>query len=132
MIVGSLLRQLREARHMSQGEIEKRAGLLRCYISRLENRHTVPLIETLEKMTRALAVPLYKLFYDGNTALKVPNLSKKGIASESAWGSAVADERPLTRFRRHLSRMNESDQRLHLSLVQKMAARASRWRRSKT
>ncbi|MGC1686666.1 MAG: helix-turn-helix transcriptional regulator [Candidatus Acidiferrales bacterium] len=98
MIVGSLLRQLREARHMSQGEIEKRAGLLRCYISRLENRHTVPLIETLEKMTRALAVPLYKLFYDGNTALKVPNLSKKGIASESAWGSAVADEIPFAGF----------------------------------
>ena len=62
MIVGSLLRQLREARHMSQGDIEKRTGLLRSYISRLENGHSVPLIETLEKMARALDVPLYKLF----------------------------------------------------------------------
>lgn len=132
MIVGSLLRKLREARNMSQGDIEKRTGLLRCYISRVENGHTVPLIETLEKMARALEVPLYKLFYGVDMPLRVSNHSKKGIASDTVWGSAVADERRLTRFRRHLSRMNEADQRLLLSLARKMAARASRWRRSKT
>ncbi len=50
MIIGDQLRMLREQRKLSQGDIEKRTGLLRCYISCVENGHTVPAIETLEKM----------------------------------------------------------------------------------
>ena len=61
MIVGERLRNLREERNFSQGEIEKRTGLLRCYISRVENGHTVPAVETLEKFARALEVPMYQL-----------------------------------------------------------------------
>jgi transcriptional regulator with XRE-family HTH domain len=70
MIVGDRLRELREAKHLSQGDIEKRTGLLRCYISRVENGYTVPAVETLEKMARALELPLYHLMYDGD---KVPD-----------------------------------------------------------
>jgi transcriptional regulator with XRE-family HTH domain len=58
MVIGDRLRELREAKELSQGDIEKRPGLLRCYISRVENGHTVPAIETLEKMARALEVPI--------------------------------------------------------------------------
>ena len=65
MIIGDRLRAMREEKHFSQGDIEKKTGLLRCYISRVENDHTVPAIETLEKMARALEVPMYQLFYDG-------------------------------------------------------------------
>ena len=65
MIIGDRLRAVREEKELSQGDIEKRTGLLRCYISRVENGHTVPAIETLEKMARALEIPLYQLFYDG-------------------------------------------------------------------
>jgi len=65
MIIGDRLREMREGKKLSQGDIEKRTGLLRCYISRVENGHTVPAIETLEKLARALEVPLYQLFYDG-------------------------------------------------------------------
>jgi transcriptional regulator with XRE-family HTH domain len=54
MIIGDRLRELREEKKLSQGDIEKRTGLLRCYISRVENDHTVPAIETLEKLARAL------------------------------------------------------------------------------
>ena len=54
MITGDRLRELRKERKFSQGEIEMRTGLLRCYISRVENGHTVPAIETLEKFARAL------------------------------------------------------------------------------
>src|SRR5713101_1424727 len=61
MIIGDRLRILREQKKFSQGEIEKRTGLLRCYISRVENGHTVPAVETLEKFARALEVPLYQL-----------------------------------------------------------------------
>ena len=53
MIIGDRLRVLREQKKFSQGEIEKRTGLLRCYISRVENGHTVPAVETLEKFARA-------------------------------------------------------------------------------
>ena len=65
MIIGDRLRLLRETKKLSQGDIEKRTGLLRCYISRVENGHTVPAIETLEKLARAMEIPLYQLFYDG-------------------------------------------------------------------
>jgi len=57
MVIGSRLKELRESKNLSQGDIEKRTGLLRCYISRVENGHTVPAIETLEKMARSLEVP---------------------------------------------------------------------------
>src|SRR5205814_3075399 len=72
MVIGDRLRELREGKKFSQGDIEKRTGLLRCYISRVENGHTVPAIETLEKLARALEIPLYQLFYDGDEPPKVP------------------------------------------------------------
>jgi transcriptional regulator with XRE-family HTH domain len=74
MLIGDKLRTLREAKQFSQGEIEKRTGLLRCYISRVENGHTVPAINTLEKLARALEIPMYQLFYDGEKPPKPPAL----------------------------------------------------------
>jgi ribosome-binding protein aMBF1 (putative translation factor) len=59
MIIGERLRALREEKKLSQGDIEKKTGLLRCYISRVENGHTVPAIEILEKMASALEIPMY-------------------------------------------------------------------------
>ena len=123
MIVGSRLRELREARKLSQGDMEKRTGLLRCYISRVENGHTVPAIETLEKMARALEVPLYTLFYDGDVPPKAPNLPKRVTASEAAWDASGADAQLLASFRRHLTRMDEADRKLLISLARKMAFR---------
>ncbi len=86
MIVGERLRALREERNFSQGEIEKRTGLLRCYISRVENGHTVPAVETLEKFARALEVPMYQLLYDGEKPPQLPNLRKTKTAGEAALG----------------------------------------------
>ena len=63
MLIGKRLRQLREQKHMSQGDIEERTGLLRCYISRVENGHTVPSLETLERFAGVLEVPMYQLFF---------------------------------------------------------------------
>ena len=65
MIIGDRLRTLREAKNFTQGEIEKRTGLLRTYVSRVENGNAVPSVETLEKLARALEVPIYQLFYVG-------------------------------------------------------------------
>ena len=77
MIIGDRLRALREEKKLSQGDIEKRTGLVRPYISRIENNHTVPAIETLEKIARALEIPMYQLFYDGEEPPKLPNLPKR-------------------------------------------------------
>lgn len=87
MLIGERLRDLREQKKMSQGDIEKRTGLLRCYISRVENGHTVPAIETLEKMARAFQIPLYQLFYDGDELPEIPNLLERKTSAASAWGS---------------------------------------------
>lgn len=65
MDIGERLRQLREDRGFSQSDMEKRTGLLRAYISRVENGHTVPSLETLERLANALEVPLYQLSYEG-------------------------------------------------------------------
>ncbi len=123
MIIGDRLRALREEKKFSQGDIEKRTGLLRCYISRVENGHTVPAIETLEKMARALEVPLYQLFYDGEEPPELPNLPKRRTADEIAWGSSGKEARFLTKFRRLLGRIDEEDRRLLLYMAQKMVIR---------
>ena len=121
MVIGDRLRELREQKKFSQGEIEKRTGLLRCYISRVENGHTVPAVETLEKFARALEVPLYQLFYDGEQPPKLPNLPKRKSADDIAWGSSGKDARLLTKFLRLFSRMDEGDLKLLFFVAQKMA-----------
>src|SRR6202161_4978355 len=121
MIIGDRLRLLREQKKVSQGEIEKRTGLLRCYISRVENGHTVPAVETLEKFARALEVPLYQLFYDSDKPPALPNILKRKSAGEIAWGSSGKDARMLERFRQLLSRTKEGDRKLLLFMAQKMA-----------
>src|SRR5437899_878130 len=123
MIIGERLRVLREEKNFSQGEIEKRTGLLRCYISRIENGHTLPAVETLEKFARALEVPMYHLFYDGEEPPKLPNLPKRKTADDIAWGSSGKEARLLVKFRRLLGSMEEGDRGLVLSMAQKMAKR---------
>jgi len=123
MIIGDRLRALREEKKLSQGDIEKRTGLLRCYISRVENGHTVPAIETLEKLARPLEVPLYQLFYDGEEPPELPNLPKRKSADDIAWGSRGKDARFLNRFRRLLGRIDEGDRRLLFFVAQKMSNR---------
>ncbi len=123
MIIGDRLLELREQKKFSQGEIEKRTGLLRCYISRVENGHTVPAVETLEKFARALEVPMYQLFYDGKEPPEPPHLPKRKTAHEIAWGSSGREARLLVKFRRLISGMNESQLKLLLGMAQKMARR---------
>ena len=121
MIIGDRLRDMREAKKLSQGDIEKRTGLLRCYISRVENGHTVPAIETLEKLARALEVPFYQLFYDGKEPPKLPNLLKRKSSEDIAWGSSGKDWRFLSKLRRLLAKTEEADRKLLLHMAQKMA-----------
>ena len=123
MIIGDRLRALREEKKLSQGDIEKRTGLLRCYISRVENGHTVPVVETLEKMARAFEVPLYLLFYDSEEPPQVPNLLKQKSSDENAWGNSGKDARYLNKLRRVLSKTDDENRKLVMHMAQKMAGR---------
>jgi transcriptional regulator with XRE-family HTH domain len=87
MVIAERLKALREQKKLSQGDMEKRTGLLRCYISRVENGHTVPAIETLEKMARAMEIPMYELFYDGEKP-PAPTLPK---IDDGSWGGSGRD-----------------------------------------
>jgi transcriptional regulator with XRE-family HTH domain len=121
MIISDRLRGLREEKKLSQGDIEKRTGLLRCSISRVENGHTVPAIETLEKMARALEVPLYQLFYEGDEPPKLPNLLKRKTADDIVWGSSWKQAAYLHKLRKCLSKAGEADRKLLHSFAQKLA-----------
>jgi len=121
MLVGERLRELRESKKLSQGDIEKRTGLLRCYISRVENGHTVPAIETLEKLARALEIPLYQLFYDGDEPPKLPDLLKKKTSDGIAFGSSGRQASYLHKLRKCLSKAAEPDRKLILVMAQKLA-----------
>ena len=123
MLIGDRLRALREAKKLSQGDIEKRTGLLRPYLSRIENGHTVPSIETLEKLARALEVPLYHLFYEGEKPPKLLHLPKRKMAEEIAFGSSKKEARFLGMFLRALGRIGESERGLLVYVAQKMARR---------
>jgi transcriptional regulator with XRE-family HTH domain len=123
MIIGDRLRELREEKKLSQGDIEKRSGLMRPYISRIEHNHTVPTIETLEKWARALEVPMYQLFYDGEEPPKLPSLPKLKSSYEIAWGSTGKDARYLSKLRRLLGKAAENDRKLLLHMTQKMVRR---------
>src|ERR1700756_3186624 len=123
MIIGDRLRILREQKKFSQGEIEKRTGLLRCYISRVENGYTVPAVETLEKFARALEVPMYQLFYDGEGQPNLFALVKGNPEREISWGKSGKDAQTLAKFRRLLSRTREDDRKLLLFMARKMVKR---------
>lgn len=117
MNIGPRLRTLRQEKKMLQRDIEERTGMLCCYISRVENGHTLPGLETLQKFAAALEVPLHMLFYEGEGEPEAPsfikNISRKTTPKES----------PLERkLRTLMARMNERDRRLFLHTAQKMAA----------
>jgi transcriptional regulator with XRE-family HTH domain len=117
MVICDRLRELRESKNLSQGDIEKRTELLRCYISRVENGHTVPAVETLEKFARALEVPLYQLFYDGDKPPQVPNLLKRKTSDEIAWGSSGKNAQYLHKLRKCLSKTPDRDRKILLGFA---------------
>jgi transcriptional regulator with XRE-family HTH domain len=123
MIVGERIREIRERKKISQGDIERKTGLLRCYISRVENGHTVPSVETLQKFAHALEVPMYQLFYESDQPPELPEFAKRGQAGTDMWGSSGEDARLLGKFRRIFSRLKEDDLGLIFVTAQRMQRR---------
>jgi transcriptional regulator with XRE-family HTH domain len=124
MAIGARLRQLREQRRMSQGDVEKVTGLLRCYTSRVENGHTVPSLETLEKYAGAFSIPLYQLFYEGDEPPPLPKLTPRKTLQELAEepGKKGAEAKFLLKLKKLLGKVTERDRPLFLATAQKLAA----------
>ena len=119
MLIGQWLRDIREAKNLSQADIQRATGLARPYISRVENGHTVPSIETLEKLPHALGMPLYQLLYEGDKGPRPLKVLSK--VEEKLWGSSRREARELDRLRGYLAKMNESDRNVLLAVVGRMS-----------
>lgn len=122
MLIGEKLRELRVTKRLSQGDIEKRTGLIRCYTSRVENGHTVPTVDTLEKYARALEIPLYRLFYEGS---EPPAKLHLLVTEEKDWGERGKDFQIFRKFLRLLAKMRVRDRGLLVDLARRMALRNS-------
>ena len=113
--IGTAIRAHRLQKGLSQGDIEKKTGLLRCYLSRVENGHTVPSLDTLSKIARALDLPITQFFADESPGRQT-NLQK------------LSDEelRFLTQIRRYSTNLNDNDRKLLLAMVKKFASTTAR------
>jgi len=123
MMIGVRLREIREDKKLSQGDIERLSGLKRCYVSRVENGHTVPAVETLEKMARALGVPIYRLFYEGD-APPTPPPTKS--SNRNVWGNSGRPRRYLERLVMALEKMSPDNRQLILTMAHRVTNRRSR------
>jgi transcriptional regulator with XRE-family HTH domain len=111
MILGDRLKELRTAQGLSQGDIQERAGLLRSYVSRVENGHSIPSTDTLEKWTNALRTPLYQLFY---------NSLSNATPDESDFPRHKADQQ-FRNFAVALGKMNKRDRDILFVIARHMA-----------
>ena len=125
MVIGARLRNLRMERKLSQGDVGERTGLLQCYISRIEQGHTVPSLDTLERFAQALEVPLYELFYAGDAAPATPRLSPRRSLEELPADAASQEKerRFLAQMRRLVGRMAQSNRDFLLDFAARLAAR---------
>lgn len=123
MVIGDRIRALREQKGLSQGQLEKRTGLLRCYISRVENGHTVPSIETVEKLSRALEVSLYQIFWEGEGIPAVASSSGRVTEEEVAADWSGEQAQFARRMAQLFHLLSEEDRQLLLTAAQRMAAR---------
>jgi transcriptional regulator with XRE-family HTH domain len=124
MLIGQRIRQLRERKGLSQGDIERSSGLLRCYVSRVEHGHTVPSLETLVRFAAALDVPLYQLFYDGEDAPPTPYLTSRASLEELAddSGPQGTEARYLLKLKELVGKIVDSDRAFLLDFARKLAA----------
>ena len=127
MVIGKRIRELRQMKKLSQGDIEETTGMLRCYISRVENGHTVPSLETLERFASGLGVPLYQLFCENGNAPETPNLTPRKTLEELAKDDTAAgsEDRFLAKIAQVSDRLMATDRKILLALAKKLATHVS-------
>jgi len=122
MNIGERVRLLREVKQMSQREVEEMTGLLRCYISRVENGHTIPSVETLEKLARAFGLHVYQLVYDPEEASGSPS-PRPFRVDESGKGDSLHDQRYARRLIQCLANLDGHQKRMLMYMAAAMASR---------
>ncbi|HXU49683.1 MAG TPA: helix-turn-helix transcriptional regulator [Candidatus Binatia bacterium] len=120
MLIGERIRALREAKGLTQGDIEERSGLLRCYTSRVENGHTVPSLETIEKIARALDIPLYQVFYDGEKPPQVEPLVTDG-RRKLPFGKSETDAKFIQSLLRIVEAMDTASRKRLLKVAREIS-----------
>ncbi len=123
MIIGERLRALREYKALSQVDMEKRTGLFRYYISRVENGHTIPTLETLTRFARALEVPVFHLVYEEDGPYQQPVLPGTASSLESSGSVSKRDLHLLEQLNILFGRLRSGDRELLFALARKMATR---------
>jgi len=112
--IGEVIRSYRSQRSLSQGDIERRTGLLRCYLSRVENGHTVPSLETLAKIAEAMDISLADFFPGAETP--------RDRDTQKILGELSDDEiRFLSEIKKYSSTLSDGDKRLVLAMIRKLA-----------
>lgn len=112
--IGEVIRTYRNDRGLSQGDIERRTGLLRCYLSRVENGHTVPSLETLAKIAEAMEISLADFFPGADTPQDRETKKALGELSEE-------EIRFLADIKRYSASLTDEDKKLVLAMIRKMA-----------
>jgi transcriptional regulator with XRE-family HTH domain len=112
--IGEVIRSYRGQRGLSQGDIERRTGLLRCYLSRVENGHTVPSLETLAKIAEAMEIALADFFPGAETPRDRDTQKMLGELSED-------EIRFLSEIKKYSTTLSDGDKRLVLAMIRKMA-----------
>ncbi len=129
MVIGDRLKTLRESKNLSQGDVEKRTGLLRCYVSRVENGHTVPSLDTLEKFAGSLEVPLYHLMFDGDKPPAPPKSIKQ--RTDKSLESSRSGQLLMHKLVPLLAKMSQDDRNLILFMAGRVAKRRDRMKRGR-
>jgi transcriptional regulator with XRE-family HTH domain len=115
MNLGESIRKIRQARGLSQGEMQKRTGILRSYLSRVENGHTVPSLATLQRLASAMGVALADFFAGEG----------EGASSSAAMPSDTASQY-LGELKSYLPQLSTQQRQELLEMVKEMATTVRR------
>lgn len=116
MLIGDVLKEVRKGKKLSQGDIEHRTGLIRAYMSRVENAHTIPSLPTLEKFARALDVPLWQIIrgtFEGPTSAPIVEQRKDGTPAGA--------RNDIRRIEQIMAKMSSKNRKLLVEIARRMA-----------
>jgi len=111
--LGKRLRQIREAKKLSQRDVERKGGLTKRYVSRVENGHTIPNVETLQKFANAVEVPVYQILFEEPRRFDFQQGVRLSRDNENLFHQLV----PL------VANMDEQDRSLLLTVAQRAVAK---------
>jgi transcriptional regulator with XRE-family HTH domain len=120
VLIGEVLKEVRKGKKMSQGDIENRTGLIRAYVSRVENGHTIPNLFTLEKFARALDVPLWQIIRG-----TVEGPTPSPIVERRKVGTPAGVKNDVRRIEQEMIKMPPKNRQLLVEIARRMVRRGN-------